>query len=514
MHRMIAWVALSACAHAPVCEVAAFEKLSPRADERARLYLERCGLDEVVAVTSDLVRFPTVRAEQGAGGPAFRAMAAYLETFAKTSGLELATFRSQDEATNGAAEVWEVSFGSGDPSVAFLMHADVVPADPSTWRTPPFEARVEGGALIGRGTEDDKGPIAVVLVLMRTLQKFGVDLGGRVTALMGTGEEHDWSGMIAYSKDRPHATHVISLDASYPVVVAESGFVAWQLAAPIGPPASGCAAPDPVKIGEFLTQVPAEAKLVVRGKPKAEIDAALAMADTGFEIRVEEIERAVSIRVKGESIHSSEADKGKNPLWGLARAAGAIGLCEGGVSTLLRVVATALAGDHHGERLGLAYEHPMMGKLLVAPTMLETKGDRAVLSINMRRPEGRSVEEFTSMLDAAFAKLRAEVSADLEQVADERYVGKPAVADTSGPLVTTLLQIYADARHEPMPTPIAIRGGTYARLFPGAVSFGPQLPGRPYRGHAPDESIDLDALELMIRTTFEAARRLLGANRS
>jgi acetylornithine deacetylase/succinyl-diaminopimelate desuccinylase-like protein len=84
-------------------------------------------------------------------------------------------------------------------------------------------------------------------------------------------------------------------------------------------------------------------------------------------------------------------------------------------------------------------------------------------------------------------------------------VGDPAVADLNGPLVPRLLELYARHSGEPDPKPISIRGGTYARLFPQAVSFGPSLPGRPYRGHAPDEYLELRSVEILTRALFDLA---------
>ncbi len=60
------------------------------------------------------------------------------------------------------------------------------------------------------------------------------------------------------------------------------------------------------------------------------------------------------------------------------------------------------------------------------------------------------------------------------------------------------------------PKPKTIRGGTYSRLFPGAVNFGPALPDHEYRGHAPDEYIEAEALQLMNETVLEALVRLDG----
>jgi dipeptidase D len=82
------------------------------------------------------------------------------------------------------------------------------------------------------------------------------------------------------------------------------------------------------------------------------------------------------------------------------------------------------------------------------------------------------------------------------------------VADIRGELVPALLSIYGELTGEKDPKPIPIRGGTYARLFQGAVSFGPELPGRTYRGHAPDEAIELSTLDLLTRAALEVVLRL------
>lgn len=175
---------------------------------------------------------------------------------------------------------------------------------------------------------------------------------------------------------------------------------------------------------------------------------------------------------------------------------------------MLRVVHARFDGDHFGEKLGLAYAHETMGRLLVSPTVLSAKdGKVVVLSVNMRRPAGRTSEAFRADLDRALREIN-EGEKGAITVAGDVYVGEPALADTTGPLVTTLLSVYGSLAGVKSPEPISIRGGTYARLFPGAVSFGPSLPGRPYRGHAPDEYIERDALELTLKASLQAVLRL------
>jgi succinyl-diaminopimelate desuccinylase len=52
----------------------------------------------------------------------------------------------------------ELSFGEAGPFIGIYGHSDVVPAT-GKWTSGPFEAKVEGEKMVGRGTADDKGPL-------------------------------------------------------------------------------------------------------------------------------------------------------------------------------------------------------------------------------------------------------------------------------------------------------------------------------------------------------------------
>src|SRR5262252_5823044 len=62
-------------------------------EEIARLFLAQCGLEGTIALTSDLIRFPTVsEKEAAADGPSFKAMADYLKAWAERSGMRFESY--------------------------------------------------------------------------------------------------------------------------------------------------------------------------------------------------------------------------------------------------------------------------------------------------------------------------------------------------------------------------------------------------------------------------------------
>jgi acetylornithine deacetylase/succinyl-diaminopimelate desuccinylase-like protein len=64
----------------------------------------------------------------------------------------------------------------GAPTILVYGHYDVQPTgDLTEWLTPPFELRVDGDVIRGRGATDDKGPVYLVL---KTAQAFLAQEGG------------------------------------------------------------------------------------------------------------------------------------------------------------------------------------------------------------------------------------------------------------------------------------------------------------------------------------------------
>jgi acetylornithine deacetylase len=140
------------------------------------------GFDDQVALTAELVKFPSVR---GAEHTAQDFVAAAL----RERGLAVDRWRIDVEAIRhmpGFSPVhvaYDNAFnvvGSHRPanargrSLILNGHIDVVPVGPlDMWTTPPFAPRIEGGWLYGRGGGDMKAGLAACLASLDALARLG-----------------------------------------------------------------------------------------------------------------------------------------------------------------------------------------------------------------------------------------------------------------------------------------------------------------------------------------------------
>ena len=81
-----------------------------------------------------------------------------------------------------------VQLGKEGPLAAFPVHLDVVPPG-NGWSTDPFTLVEKDRVLFGRGVYDNKGPAAVMIVLLNDLRPIIEEAGVRVRIILGTQEE-------------------------------------------------------------------------------------------------------------------------------------------------------------------------------------------------------------------------------------------------------------------------------------------------------------------------------------
>jgi len=86
----------------------------------------------------------------------------------------------------------EITLPGGKPVLALLAHGDVQGVEGQTWSSPPWEGKRVGDRIVGRGTEDDKGPAVAALYVLAALKDAGWPLGATVRLVIANGEESSW----------------------------------------------------------------------------------------------------------------------------------------------------------------------------------------------------------------------------------------------------------------------------------------------------------------------------------
>ena len=86
--------------------------------------------------------------------------------------------------------------GDGPVDIVFDSHIDTVDVgDPSSWKSEPFSARIEGGVLYGRGASDNKAATASMVYGAALIARLGADPSGFTLHVVGTVQEEDCDGL-------------------------------------------------------------------------------------------------------------------------------------------------------------------------------------------------------------------------------------------------------------------------------------------------------------------------------
>jgi succinyl-diaminopimelate desuccinylase len=153
--------------------------------------LSRIDADELVALTRDLVRIPSV-VRPGDPSATEAAVAAYVEQWMRREGLEVEV---QDVAPGRPNVLGGLGDASAGPTLLLEGHTDVVTeGNPAEWTHPPFGGDVVDGRLYGRGSADMKSGLAAAMIAAAALKRSGVRLGGRLVVGALVDEEGDMIG--------------------------------------------------------------------------------------------------------------------------------------------------------------------------------------------------------------------------------------------------------------------------------------------------------------------------------
>jgi succinyl-diaminopimelate desuccinylase len=152
--------------------------------------LSRIDPDELIALTRDLVRIPSV-IRPGDPAATEAAVAGHVERWLRAEGFEV----DVDEVAPGRPNVLaSLGDGAAGPTLLLEGHTDVVTeGNAGEWTHAPFGGDLVDGRIYGRGSADMKSGLAAAMIAAAVIKRSGVKLGGRLVVGALVDEE---GGMI------------------------------------------------------------------------------------------------------------------------------------------------------------------------------------------------------------------------------------------------------------------------------------------------------------------------------
>ena len=433
--------------------------------------------DDFLASLKTLISYPSVLNEGENGTPFGQAIQDVLEkTLEIAQEMGFQTYLDP-EGYYGYAEI-----GQGEELLAVLCHLDVVPAgDLEDWQTPPFEATLKDGWLIGRGVQDDKGPSLAALYAVKSLLDQGVTFTKRIRFIFGTDEETLWRCMNRYNQIEEKADLGFAPDSSFPLTYAEKGLLQVKLHGPGWED-------RPLQAGRALNVVPDKA--TYKGERLEELLPVIEQSGVNY------TEETGAVTVLGLSKHSKDAAEGVNAIVGLAES---LSLIQPHPALLF--IADAVGEDATGAALFGEIKDEPSGALSFNIATLSIDEERSEIGIDIRIP-------VLADKDALVERL-TEVAASYQLQYEEFDYVAPLYVPLDSPLVSTLMKVYQEETGDQTPA-MSSGGATFARTMENCVAYGALFPEALQTEHQANERAKLDDLYRAMEIYAETIRRLAG----
>ena len=452
----------------------------PELTAKIDAYLEE-HWEEMVEDIRTLVRIPSTEdlsaAAPGAPwGPGPRAALTAVLDLAAQMGLQT----HDEDGHIGYADLP----GKSPTQIGIIGHVDVVPAGPG-WTFEPHDVTRKDGYLIGRGVIDDKGPSVVALHAVKfwadQVAEQGEPLPYTIRFLFGANEETGMGDVAYYQQRHADPAFLFTPDADFPVGYGEKGWYHGLLTSAVMPEQERVVVE--FEGGIATNAVPGTAHAVVRadasGLPSTD---RIAVSDAGAGL--------ARLDATGKGAHASLPETGVNAIGLIVDYLLENGLCCAQERAFFELDQRLLSCTD-GSGLGLACADEHFGALTIIGGTIKLENDRFLQTMDSRFPTVITADEITGRV----AQLAAGIGAEAECT----KLMEPFLVDPASPVIQALLGAYNEATGEDA-KPFTMGGGTYARHFSCAASFGPDKPWEEKPSwvgemHGPDEGVGEDLLK-------------------
>lgn len=182
---------------------------------------------EIVSRTCDLVKIPSIYAEDHSGKPYGIECAKALDFCDQLCKEKHLVTKNYDDR---CLEVMCKENQTGKRLV-IATHADVVPTvDDNIYA--PFAGKVYGDYIVGRGVVDDKGPLIASLYALAFFREYGIPLNHDIRLVFGSNEECGMDDLQYYLEQAGQPDWGLSVDDDFPTVNGEKGLIHFSICAP------------------------------------------------------------------------------------------------------------------------------------------------------------------------------------------------------------------------------------------------------------------------------------------
>ena len=386
--------------------------------------------------------------------------------------------------------------GASDTQIATIAHVDVVPAG-TGWSQDPFTMTERDGYLLGRGVLDDKGPAVLSLYaahfFARRVQETGEKLPYTLRIMLGSDEEVGMSDVEHYLAAHEAPAFLFTPDADFPVCCGEKGHYGAEFTSPAFKDGNVVEFDG----GTVSNAIPSLASVII------EADAASLPAAEGIDVEAAG-DGLAKLTAHGKGGHASMPEGTKNAIGMLVEYLRANDLLAEEEKPYFELL-HAIFGSTDGSTLGIDATDDIFEPLTCIGGTMRTRDGRLTQSIDSRYPKSTDGATIRERLSA----LAEKAGAEFKQTSD----AVPFYIDPNSEPVQALVDCYNEFTGKNA-KPFTIGGGTYARNFPCAVSFGPEEPSETNPDwvgimHGPDEGVSIELLKRSLKIYIMAINNLM-----
>lgn len=335
-------------------------------------------------------------------------------------------------------------YGEGEREVGIVSHLDVVPCG-GGWSVEPYALTVKDNLYMGRGTEDDKGPMLVSMYAVRFLMEKGISLPFAVRMILGCDEEVGSTDLRHFASVRKVPDFSFTPDSGFPVCIGEKGIFSFDVLLGEKPA-------DILEIGggTASNSVADSAYCVVKTDANPATYDGITLSREGENLR---------ITATGKGAHASLPENSLSAVKLLCDYLVNNGICEAnGIKFLAKA-----CSEYKGVTFGIDKEDKDFGYLTCICGLLGEKDGNLWANFNVRYIPSVPYEEII-----------ATIKKTAEENGFSAYSGgcsEGYIMSSDDPRIQALTDSCKDIIDEDC-APYTMGGGTYARYMKNTVAFG------------------------------------------